>query len=77
MEILKEFNFEVDEKNSIEKLKIEKGSEDGKEFLNLLEKAKEIGKPKAIYLEGFIEEKLEEVIINGVKFRSKLLRKNL
>ena len=58
-------------------MKIEKGSEDGKEFLNLLEKAKEIGKPKAIYLEGFIEEKLEEVIINGVKFRSKLLRKNL
>jgi len=78
MEILKNFNFEIDADNLIERLKIEKGSEDEKDFLNLLEKAKEIARPKAVYLEGFIEEKKEdEIIINGVKFKSNILRKNL
>jgi len=78
MEILKDFSFEVDVENLIRRVKIEKGSEDEKEFLNLIEKAKETGRPKAVYIEGFIEEKREEeVIINGVIFKSNVLRKNL
>ncbi|MCX7916642.1 MAG: vitamin B12 dependent methionine synthase, partial [bacterium] len=55
-----------------------KDSEDEREFLNLVEIAKKIGKPKAVYIEGFIEEKRDDsVIINGVKFTSIVLRKNL
>ncbi|HOK55900.1 MAG TPA: vitamin B12 dependent-methionine synthase activation domain-containing protein [bacterium] len=78
MEILKDFKIEVNKEYLIERLKIEKGSEDENEFLKLIGKALEIGRPKAVYIEGFIDEKLEEaVIINGVKFESKILRKNL
>ncbi|MGC8976996.1 MAG: vitamin B12 dependent-methionine synthase activation domain-containing protein [Candidatus Ratteibacteria bacterium] len=78
MEILKDFKIEVDKKGLIKRLKIEKDSEDEYEFLRLIEKAIEIGRPKSVYLEGFIFEKQEdEVNINGVKFKSRVLRKNL
>lgn len=70
--------MEINEEVLFERLRIERGSNDEKEFLKLLVLAKEIGIPKAVYLEGFIEEKNEDsVIINGVKFKSSILRKNL
>ncbi|MCX7916716.1 MAG: vitamin B12 dependent methionine synthase, partial [bacterium] len=69
MKILKDFKSEIDKEILLERLKIEKDSEDEREFLNLVEIAKKIGKPKAVYIEGFIEEKRDDsVIINGVKF---------
>ncbi|MCM8786395.1 MAG: vitamin B12 dependent methionine synthase [Candidatus Omnitrophica bacterium] len=78
MEILENFEIEIKKDVLFERLKIVKGSEDEKEFLKLLEKSAEIGRPKAIYLEGFIEQKGEDfVIINEVKFTSSILRKNL
>ncbi|MCS7181453.1 MAG: vitamin B12 dependent methionine synthase [bacterium] len=78
MKILKDFKSEIDKEILLEGLKIEKDIEDEREFLNLVEIAKKIGKPKAVYIEGFIEEKRDDsVIINGVKFTSIVLRKNL
>ncbi|MCM8809429.1 MAG: vitamin B12 dependent methionine synthase [Candidatus Omnitrophica bacterium] len=78
MEILKNFKIDIKKDFLFEKLKIMKGSEDEKEISILLEKSIEIGRPKAIYLEGFIEKKGDDfVIINGVKFTSLVLRKNL
>jgi len=78
MEILKNFSFSVDKQIFMEQLKIIPDSEDEIELEILLKNAMEIAKPKAIYLESFIEEKRKNTVkINGVEFESKLLRKNL
>ncbi|MFN4226662.1 MAG: vitamin B12 dependent-methionine synthase activation domain-containing protein [Candidatus Ratteibacteria bacterium] len=78
MEILENFKIEIKRDILLERLKIGKESDDEKEFLKLVEKSIEIGRPKAIYLEGFIGQKGQDfVIINGVKFTSLVLRKNL
>lgn len=78
MEILKNFRIEIDRENLLFRLKIKKGTDDEREFLKLLDIACEKGNPKAIYTEGFIEEKGNSyVVINGIKFTSPVLRKNL
>jgi hypothetical protein len=77
MEILSGFDGIVDRKTLMEQLRIPDDSDDAMEFDKLLELAVKIANPKAIYTEGFVEAKTEdELIINGVKFKSRVLRKN-
>lgn len=78
MEILKDFNIEIDTPLLMKKLRIEQSSEDKLEFGKLVRQALAIANPKALYLEGFIESKGDDfVVINGVNFTSRVLRKNL
>ncbi|HOC03626.1 MAG TPA: vitamin B12 dependent-methionine synthase activation domain-containing protein [Candidatus Ratteibacteria bacterium] len=78
MEILKDFEFDFDAGLLMRRLKIAEGSEDETEFKELVNKALSIANPKAIYLEGFVESMADDsVVINGVKFTSLTLRKNL
>lgn len=78
MEILKNFSLFIDKEAIKNRLKIKDGTEDEKEIEELIDEAIKTGKPKAIYTEGFIEEKKDETVkINGIIFESKLLKKNL
>ncbi|MCX7704901.1 MAG: vitamin B12 dependent methionine synthase [bacterium] len=77
MEIIKDFTCNVDISELLEQLKI-MDSQDVSEFKRILDIAKKIAKPKAIYVEGFIEERGNDfIIVNGVKFVSRTLSKNL
>ena len=78
MEILKDIPSELNLETLLEKAHITPGTSDAKEFAKLLEKAKKIAKPKALYRESYIEHKGEDrVTVNGVTFESRILRKNL
>ncbi|HPP66626.1 MAG TPA: vitamin B12 dependent-methionine synthase activation domain-containing protein [bacterium] len=78
MEILNNFKCDLNAEMLMKKLKISEGSEDELEFKHLVNTALDIANPKAVYLEGFIKTKGDDfVIINGVKFTSATLRKNL
>ena len=78
MEILQNIPVEFDKEMLFEQAHIEKGSDDACEFERLLDKAHAVAKPKAIYRESFIDEKGKDTVtIDGVKFSSSVLRKNL
>ena len=77
--IINEFlNFELDEKKIASDLKIRHGSPMFFELQSLINEAEKIAKPKAIYTIAVIEKCDEqEIILNGIRFHSRLLRKNL
>ena len=78
MEILSDFEVKIDSEMLMQELKISHDSDDAREFNKLLDQASKIARPKALYTEAFIESKKgDEIIINGVKFTSIALRKNL
>ncbi|MGB9642372.1 MAG: vitamin B12 dependent-methionine synthase activation domain-containing protein [Candidatus Ratteibacteria bacterium] len=77
MEILEHFGDEVDYGELLRKLKITDLA-DEEEFKKLFEIARNIARPKAVYLEGFVESRDKDgVVINGVRFESMTLSKNL
>ena len=59
-------------------LHIKQGSDHVKELADLVAKVQEVGRPKAVFKESFVEEKGgETVTIDGVTFESRALRRNL
>lgn len=78
MEILTHIPFELDSEALMKRLHIEPGSDDANQFSELLEKARNVGNPKALFSESFIEQKgADNVTIEGVRFFSRTLRMNL
>ena len=79
METITKIPFELDEKSLMEKVHVEPGSDDAREFAVLLEKARAIANPKVVYAERFIDAKGKDdaVTIGGITFRSRTLRRNL
>lgn len=78
MEILNNIPVEFDLAKLLEQSHIDKNSEDAKHFEQLLEQAKRVAQPKAIYKVAYIENKGENTVnIDGVIFTSKVLRVNL
>jgi hypothetical protein len=70
--------FEPDPELLLSHVHIKPGSLDAPEFLHLLDRARSIASPKAIFREGYIEERGDEdVRIEGVTFHSRTLRINL
>ena len=70
--------FDLNTDELLERLKIKHSTDDAKEFEDLVCKAREIGKPKALYKVSFIDEKGDNTItLDGVTFTSLALRKNL
>ncbi len=62
----------------LKKLHLKPDSEQGKEFLELAEKARKVASPKALYIVGYVEEKTEETVrVNQITFTSRILRVNL
>jgi hypothetical protein len=78
MEAITDIPFELDVEALFKRVHIKKGSEDAKEFTALANKVQEVGKPKALYKESFIEAKGEETVtIDRITFTSRALRRNL
>ena len=78
MEALDDIPFDLDAESLMKQLRVEPGTDDAREFRDLLETAKAAGRPKAVYAECFIEAKDDETVrIDGVTFTSRTLRRNL
>jgi len=78
MEALIDIPFELDTGAILKTVHVEAGSPDGQTVRELIDQARRIGKPKALYREVFIEAKgTETVTIDGVTFTSRMLRQNL
>jgi Vitamin B12 dependent methionine synthase, activation domain len=78
MEALTDIPFELDTRSILRTVHVEADSHDGKVVRELIDRARRIGKPKALYREAFIEAKgTETVMIDGVMFTSRMLRQNL
>ncbi len=62
----------------LKQVHLEPHSEDAIAFERLVNRAREVAKPKALYAESFIEEKGENTVrIDGITFTSRMLRANL
>jgi len=78
VETITKIPFELDVKTLMERVHVAPGSDDEGEFTALVEKARAIANPKAVYRECFIEAKgSDSVTVEGVTFTSRTLRKNL
>ncbi|MFC1884965.1 hypothetical protein ACFL2O_09355 [Thermodesulfobacteriota bacterium] len=73
-----EIPFAFNTKQLFEYLRIEPDTDRAKAFEDLVGKVREVGKPKALYKESFIDKKGEDTItLDGITFKSLALRKNL
>ena len=78
MVALTEIPFTLDIQQLAARMRIQNGSDRAKEFARLIDTVKELGRPKALYKESYIDSKDEDsVTIEGVRFTSKALRKNV
>jgi len=60
------------------KMRIKPDSPSAEDFYGLLESAEEIGLPKALYKESYVEERTDDTVtMDGVTFTSRALRDNL
>ncbi|MBN1685661.1 MAG: hypothetical protein JW852_03355 [Spirochaetales bacterium] len=77
-EVRTEIPFEIDLEALSRSLHIKPESDHVKELAALVDKVREVGRPKAVYKESFIDDKgVETVSIDGVTFTSRVLRRNL
>jgi hypothetical protein len=78
MEVLNQIPFDLDSESLFKKYRIEPGSEYAVQFEALLEKARRVANPKAVYKESFIYSKGEKTVtVDGVTFTSRALRANV
>jgi len=77
-EVVSDIPFTLDLDALGKRAHVEPGTSDAKEFADLVHRAEEVVRPKAIYREAFIESKGEDTVtVEGVTFSSRALRKNL
>jgi hypothetical protein len=70
--------FTLDLQQLATRMRIQEDSDHAKEFESMVNKVQEIGRPKALYKVSYIEDKAKDsVSIEGVRFNSLALRKNL
>ncbi len=78
MEILAEIPFVLDPLALMKPLRIEPGSGDESDLLALIDVARQVGKPKAVYTESFVEGRDGDTVdIGGITFTSRTLNRNL
>ena len=76
--ILHSIPFQIDLKGLEKKLRLKEGSPYLRDLALLAEEAQRIARPKALYKLAFIDEKGEEdVVVEGIRLRSRVLRVNL
>lgn len=77
MEVITQIPFHLDAGRLAERMRIKPGSEEAADFYSLVDRADEVGRPKALYKESYIDERSEEsVTLDGVVFTSRALRRN-
>jgi hypothetical protein len=75
---LRDIPFSLDAELLMSEQRIKPGTDNARVFGDLLARVEEVGKPKAIYEVSYIEEKADDsVVVNGVRFTSRALRRNL
>jgi hypothetical protein len=78
MEALTTIPFELDSDALMGRVHIKPDSEDVEAFEGLVKLAREVARPKALFMEAFIDVKGEDtVLVEGVTLTSRLLRLNL
>jgi len=78
MVALVDIPFNIDVNQSIKRLGIRPGTEHVRNFRSLASKVREIGRPKVLYKVSYIDRRsADSVTIDGVRFTSLALRKNL
>jgi hypothetical protein len=78
MTLLADIPFHLDAARLMHKARLSADQQDQEEFCRLLALATQLGRPKAVYQEAFVEERLQEgVVLNGFTFHSVVLAKNL
>jgi hypothetical protein len=78
MVALTDIPFDLNTDQLLEQLRIKPSTDRDKAFAALIDEVRAIGRPKALYNVSFIEEKGDDsVTIEGVRFTSSALRKNL
>lgn len=76
--ILEDIVFEPDLETAMKRLRVRRGSGLEDDLVRLLDEARAIGRPKVLFGIAFIEGKGEDsVVVDGVEFRSRVLRVNL
>lgn len=76
--ILDNISFEIDMPLLLKNLHLKEGSEYAARVEELVESAKAVARPKAVYKVAYVEAKGDNsVIIEGIKFTSRVLRVNL
>lgn len=78
MKTLSDIPFELDLVSIAKTVHVEPDSPDGRTLCELIEQARQIARPKAMYKEAFIDAKgAETVTVEGITFTSRMLRANL
>ena len=78
METLTDIPFEFEAERLLHRAHVRCGSDDERDFRQLLDRARRVARPKAGYREAFIDAKGEDrVTIDGITFTSVILRRNL
>ena len=78
MEALTQIPFVLDTAVLLDRAHLAQDSEDGTAFAALVDRAREVGRPKALYTEAFIETRGNDTVrIQGATFTSRILRRNL
>lgn len=78
MELLQDIPFSLDADLLMKELRIRPGTGSAEAFGELLARVTEVGRPKALYRVSYIDEKGDDsVVVDGVRFTSRALRRNL
>jgi hypothetical protein len=78
MEVIKDIPFKLDASALLERVHIRPDSDDAQDFEKLLQLARQIGKPKALYTEVYVVLSGKDTVsLNGIGFTSLMLRENL
>ena len=76
--VLNDIPFELDVNELLARLHVDEHSARAREVLHLVDDARSIGKPKALYKLAFVESRNDNrVVIDGVTFHSRVLRVNI
>lgn len=76
--VMDDIAFEPSLQKLMKKLRAKEGSRSAEQLAALLEEAKAIARPRAMYKVGYVSSRDESsVVIGGVRFRSRILRVNL
>lgn len=78
MVLLQDIPFSLDAELLMKELRIRPGTDNAKEFAELLDRVAEVGRPKALYHVSSIEARGDDsVVLDGVRLTSRALRRNL
>jgi hypothetical protein len=78
MEVLDHIPFELDMAEMRRHLRVEQGSEDGRQLGSLADQARAVANPKALYKVAYVDHKGDDAVtIDGITFSSRILRANL